>query len=50
MMETIDYQKMHVLIKEVSKYIKREDSYRAGKALDALSKHVKKCQAKKNKN
>lgn len=49
-METSDYHKMNLLIKEVSKYIKREDIYRAGKALDTLSKHVKKCQAKKNKN
>ncbi len=46
-MENSDYQKIHLLIKEVSKYIKREDIYRAGKALDALSRHVKKCQAKK---
>tara|TARA_B100000035_G_scaffold107067_1_gene90839 strand:+ start:327 stop:476 length:150 start_codon:yes stop_codon:yes gene_type:complete len=49
-METSDYQKIHLLIKEVSKYIKREDNYRAGKALESLSKHVKKCQAKNIKN
>ena len=49
-METTDYQKMHLLIKDVSKYIKREDSYRAGKALDVLSRYVKICQAKNIKN
>ena len=49
-MKTSDYQKMHILIKEVSKHIKREDGYRAGKALDALSRYVKKCQVKNIKN
>ena len=47
-MENTDYQKINLLIKEVSKYIKREDSYRAAKALGQLAKHVKKCQLKKD--
>lgn len=49
-MEDSDFQKINLLIKEISKYIKREDSYRAARSLDQLNKHVKRCQNKKNQN
>jgi hypothetical protein len=49
-MENTDYQKINLLIKEISKYIKREDSYRAARSLERLTKHVKICQNKKNQN
>lgn len=47
-MENHDYQKINILIKEVSKYIKREDHYRASKALSQLSKYIKNCRLKKD--
>ena len=49
-MEDSDYQKINLLIKEISKYIKRDDGYRAARSLEQLAKHVKRCQNKKNKN
>lgn len=48
-MENYEFSKVNTMLKEIEKYIKREDTYRAMRTVKELRSYVKACQVKKNK-